>query len=171
MEFHLDTSAGACTAYSGKCAYAASGGTTDWIYERVPCCYWTSPTLIEADGICANEALSTMNGGASSHDLGIIENNNAVYDVQSCHKLCAEFDSNCQSFAYYKTDSSLCKLYLQGVCTATADANNYQDLYARSDFKEFPRTTDALCTHKYLIYEDPIKVHECKELTSLATCV
>jgi hypothetical protein len=62
-------------------------------------------------------------------------------------------------------------LYLQGVCTATVDGTAAQSLYARSDFKEFPRVTDALCTHKYYVYEEPIKVHECKELTSLGDCV
>jgi hypothetical protein len=64
MEFYLDTSAGACSGYSGKCANEA-GAATDFIYERVPCCYWTSPTLIETNGICANEDESTMNGGAA----------------------------------------------------------------------------------------------------------
>jgi hypothetical protein len=152
MEFHFDASAAACTSYSGKCANEA-GAATDFIYERVPCCYWTSPTLIETNGICANEDESTMNGGAAAYDFTILENNNADYTLQSCHKLCADYDDNCQSFAYVHTGTSGCKLYLQGVCTATVDGGSTQDLYARSDFKEFPRVTDGLCTHKYYVYE------------------
>jgi hypothetical protein len=38
------------------------------------------------------------------------------------------------------------------------------DIYARSDFKEFPRTLTGVCTHKYIVYEDAIKVRQCKEL-------
>jgi hypothetical protein len=164
MEFMLD--AGSCKGYSGKCT--SSAGTSDQhIYERVPCCYWTSPTEIQLDGVCANREETTMNGAANSgnsYDFTILNNNNANYDLQSCHKLCAEYADNCQSFGYKSSDSTACNLYLQGVCTATA-GDGTTDLYARSDFKEFPYITTNVCTHRYLIYEDPVKVHECKELT------
>jgi hypothetical protein len=106
MEFTFDSSANTCVYYSGKCTLEASGAASkDFVYERVPCCYWTSPTLIDADSLCANEADSTMNGVAAGayntgFEFSIIYNDNVNYDKESCQKLCVEFegassDKNC----------------------------------------------------------------------------
>jgi hypothetical protein len=46
-------------------------------------------------------------------------------------------------------DGTLCHLYKNGVCTFLTDATS--DVFARSDFKEYPRTDTGVCTHKYYV--------------------
>jgi hypothetical protein len=117
MEFTFDSSANTCVYYSGKCNLEASGAASkDFVYERVPCCYWTSPTLIDANSICANEADSTMNNKAANawttgYEFGIDYNDNVVYTKETCQLLCVEFAENCQGFAFVKTGNT-CKLYM-----------------------------------------------------------
>lgn len=41
---------------------------------------------------------------------------------------------------------------MQGVCETTVDGTASQDIYARSDFKEFPRIDTGECTHFYTHY-------------------
>jgi hypothetical protein len=62
---------------------------------------------------------------------------------------------------------------LNGICTKGTDVT--KDIYARSDYKEWPRTTATVgeCTHVYevngfSVYEDAIKVSHCKELAGPA---
>jgi hypothetical protein len=89
MEFTFDSTANTCAYYSGKCTLADSSDTKDFVYERVPCCYWTSPTLITADSLCSNEAESTMNNKAAAawttgYEFSILYNDNVNYDKHSC---------------------------------------------------------------------------------------
>jgi hypothetical protein len=65
-EWYINDAGDACTAYSGFCDFAA-GATNDKIYHKIPCCYWTSPTLVIADSLCANKAEATMNGANSAN--------------------------------------------------------------------------------------------------------
>jgi hypothetical protein len=63
MEFYFDDdTVKTCTYYSNKCTFVDTTNIKDSIYERVPCCYWTSPTLIEVDSLCGMETDITMNG-------------------------------------------------------------------------------------------------------------
>jgi hypothetical protein len=66
MEFYFDDdTTKACTYYSGECTKTVAAAK-DSIWERVPCCYWTSPTLITADSLCSNSAEATMNNKADA---------------------------------------------------------------------------------------------------------
>jgi hypothetical protein len=90
FEFVLSVDAGtgaltACTGYSGHCTLNAATAQ-DKVYRKVPCCYWTTPTLVIADSLCANKAEATMNGANSAtyeftsatHNLGV------AYNKMSC---------------------------------------------------------------------------------------
>jgi hypothetical protein len=111
MEFYHESTANTCEAYSNKCTFVDTTDQKDAIYERVPCCFWTSPTLIETDSLCGMETDSTINGAAGMYDYTILDNNNVNYNIQTCHQLCVDFDNNCQSFAFVK-DGTGCKLYM-----------------------------------------------------------
>jgi hypothetical protein len=101
FEFYFDDDTSkTCTYYSGKCTETGTANVKDQIYQRVPCCYWTSPTLITADSICANEAEVTMNNKAAAawstgYEFGIVYNDNVAYTKESCQKLCVDFEENC----------------------------------------------------------------------------
>jgi hypothetical protein len=95
MEFYHESTANTCEAYSEKCTSVDTSDQKDAIYERVPCCFWTSPTLIEVDSLCGMEGDSTINGVTDQHNFVILDNNNVAYTIQTCHQLCVDFDNNC----------------------------------------------------------------------------
>jgi hypothetical protein len=89
MEFHFTGSA--CTAYSHECT-AATYTAGEYVYQKEPCCYWTSPVKIIDESDCGNETDPTMNdsGGPYSFTGG-------GYTEQTCQQLCVEKEG-CESF-------------------------------------------------------------------------
>jgi hypothetical protein len=101
MEFYFDDdTVKACTYYSGECT-KTTAAAKDSIWERVPCCYWTFPTLITADSLCSNSAEATMNNKADAawntgYEFTKLQGNlDDDFTKESCQRLCVDFEENC----------------------------------------------------------------------------
>jgi hypothetical protein len=90
-QFWYDSTGGAdtCKIYTGECTKSYSSGA-GFVYQVVPCCYWTAPTTIagKTGYGCANEDDATING---SSDLLLFSGAaTGFWDLNTCHQKCQE---------------------------------------------------------------------------------